>query len=110
ELEPGDTVIKLSSGGAGVGPPSEREPEAVRTDVVDELVSVEAAERIYRVAIDPETLELDRERTEALRAGDTEEEVQIVIDEQRLTVGLWPPRESDPSAPRDPGAAGGGER
>jgi N-methylhydantoinase B len=90
ELAPGDVVIKLSSGGAGVGPPSERDPEAVRADVIDELVSLEAAERIYRVAIDPETLELDHERTEALRASEPEEEIEIVIDERRLTVGLSP--------------------
>jgi N-methylhydantoinase B len=89
-LEHGDVVIKLSSGGAGVGEPSERDPEAVRADVVDEVVSVEAAERIYRVAIDPETLAMDPARTAQLRAH-AAEEVAIVIDEQRLSVGLAPP-------------------
>lgn len=88
-LEHGDVVVKLSSGGAGIGSPRERGPEAVRADVVDDVVSLEAAERIYGVALDPETLELDRERTEALRAGSAEE-VEIVIDEHELTVGLSP--------------------
>lgn len=88
-LEHGDVVVKLSSGGGGVGDPAERDPEAVRADVVDELVSVEAAERIYRVALDPDTLEVDRERTERLREVGPEE-VEIVIDEQRLTVELSP--------------------
>ena len=87
ELEPGDEVVKLSSGGAGVGDPRQRDPERVRADVVDELVSVEAAERIYGVALDPATLEIDRERTDELRSGEAEE-VEIVIDEKRLTVGL----------------------
>ena len=86
-LEQGDTVIKLSSGGAGIGDPAEREPEAVRDDVRNEVVSVEAAKRIYRVALDPETLEVDAEATARLRS-DPSEAVPIVIDEERLTVGL----------------------
>jgi N-methylhydantoinase B len=92
-LEPGDTVIKLSSGGAGIGDPAEREPEAVLRDVLDEMVTIEAAERIYRVAIDPDTGELDPERTAALRARPAEP-VEVAIDEQRLTVGLAPARDS----------------
>jgi N-methylhydantoinase B len=90
ELQPGDEVVKLSSGGAGVGDPREREPERVRDDVIAELVTVEAAERIYGVALDPETLEIDTARTAELRRGDAEH-VDVVIDEARLTVGLSAP-------------------
>ncbi|MEA2333327.1 MAG: N-methylhydantoinase [Thermoleophilaceae bacterium] len=86
-LEPGDMVIKLSSGGAGVGDPRDRDPEDVRTDVINEFVSVEAAERIYAVALDPETLAIDHDRTGALRAAPARP-VEIVIDEQALEVGL----------------------
>jgi N-methylhydantoinase B len=86
-LEQGDVVIKLSSGGAGVGEPSERDPAAVREDVVNELVSLDAAERIYRVALDPETLELDEARTAELRETPANE-VDVVIDERQLSVGL----------------------
>lgn len=95
-LEDGDVLIKLSSGGAGVGPPTERDPLAVRADVIDELVSVEAAERIYGVALDPETLAVDEERTAALRAQPPQQ-VPIVIDERSLTVRL------EGSAPRPKG-------
>ncbi len=97
QLEPGDEVVKLSSGGAGVGDPRERDPESVRADVVDEMVTVDAAERIYGVALDPDTLEIDRERTEELRRIEPEP-VDVVIDEERLTVGLsrrGGPREED---------------
>jgi N-methylhydantoinase B len=85
ELEHGDVVVKLSSGGAGIGDPTERDPESVREDVVNEFVTVQAAEDIYRVAIDPDTLELDAERTASLRArpGDA---FEIAIDEKQLTV------------------------
>jgi N-methylhydantoinase B len=89
ELERGDVVIKLSSGGAGIGEPSERDPEAVRKDVANEMVSVEAAELIYRVAIDGETGELDRKRTAELRA-EPAERVEIAIDEEHLAVRLRP--------------------
>src|SRR3712207_9082885 len=64
-LEEGDVVIKLSSGGGGVGVPAERDPEAVRRYVLDELVSVEAAEAVYGVVLQPETTEADRGRTAA---------------------------------------------
>lgn len=67
-LEPGDVLIKLSSGGAGVGDPYERDPEAVRIDVRNEFVSAGAARRIYGVAIDPETFAIDHEETQRLRA------------------------------------------
>jgi N-methylhydantoinase B/oxoprolinase/acetone carboxylase alpha subunit len=89
-LEPGDVIIKLSSGGAGIGEPTDRDPELVRADVVDEMITVDAAERIYGVALDPETFELDGERTAELRAR-PREPVEIVIDERRLTVGLSGP-------------------
>jgi N-methylhydantoinase B len=86
-LEPGDVVIKLSSGGAGVGDAYERDPEAVRTDVVNEFVTVEAARRIYGVAIDPHSLEIDEEETERLRSG-ARTPIEVVIDEENLTIGL----------------------
>ena len=64
----GATVLKLSSGGGGVGPPSEREPEQVRDDVVKEFVSVKRAREVYRVAIDPVSFAIDWNETKALRS------------------------------------------
>jgi len=63
----GARVLKLSSGGGGVGDPAERDPLLVRKDVVREFVSVQRAREAYRVAIDPVTLEIDWEETKALR-------------------------------------------
>jgi N-methylhydantoinase B len=74
-LEQGDEVIKLS------------EPEAVLRDVVNEFITVEAAERIYGVAIDPETMTVDPKATEELRRKQLEP-VEVAIDERELTVGL----------------------
>jgi N-methylhydantoinase B len=91
DLEHGDVVIKLSSGGAGIGDPAERDPEAVREDVVNEFITIEAAERIYGVAIDPETLAVDSEATARLRASEPEP-VEVVIDEEALSVRLSPGR------------------
>lgn len=59
DLQPGDELIKLSSGGGGVGPPFARAPAAVLEDVTNGLVSPEAAELIYGVAIDGETMGAD---------------------------------------------------
>jgi len=65
----GDTLRHVQPGGGGYGDPFERDPERVREDVLDEKVSLEAARRDYGVAIDPQTLEIDREETARLRAG-----------------------------------------
>ena len=65
----GDRMISVSSGGAGVGVPSERDPEKVRMDVKNELVSVERAEKVYKVVVDPETFEIDWSATEKLRSN-----------------------------------------
>jgi N-methylhydantoinase B len=67
KLLSGDVVISESAGGAGVGDPAERDPEAVRMDVKNELVSLRAAESVYKVALDTDTLEIDHKRTQFLR-------------------------------------------
>ncbi len=67
ELKPGDIILKISGGGAGVGTPEEREPEKVRTDVANEFISIDKARDMYKVALDPNTLEIDREKTARLR-------------------------------------------
>ncbi len=68
ELKPGDILLKISGGGAGVGDPAERDPEKVRMDVVKKFISIEKALEVYKVALDPETLEVNKERTALLRA------------------------------------------
>ena len=52
----------------GYGPPGERDPEHVRTDVRDGYVSREAAERDYDVVLD-DALAVDVAATERLRAS-----------------------------------------
>ena len=66
-LMAGDVFVGQSGGGAGVGPPEERDPEAVRMDVKNELVSIKAARDIYKVVLDPDTLEVDYNATQSLR-------------------------------------------
>jgi N-methylhydantoinase B len=64
-----------------------REPTAVQQDVRNGFVTLDAAERIYRVAIDPQTLTIDEARTAALRAEQAPE-VEVYVDEERLVVDL----------------------
>jgi N-methylhydantoinase B len=69
-LHHGDRLLKLTSGGGGVGPAHERDPQAVWDDVyVNEIVSIEAARAVYHVAIDPETRAIDWHTTRALRSN-----------------------------------------
>ncbi|MCW3063242.1 MAG: hypothetical protein JWN32_414 [Solirubrobacterales bacterium] len=63
----GDVVVANHAGGGGYGDPAERDPELVLRDVRSGLVSPEAAERDYRVAVDIATWAIDHPRTAALR-------------------------------------------
>jgi N-methylhydantoinase B len=80
EFEPGDALIKLSSGGAGVGRPFDRDPEAVRTDVRNGYVTMQAARDIYGVALDGDTLTIDRSKTERLRAAEPKAIAPTIVE------------------------------
>jgi N-methylhydantoinase B/oxoprolinase/acetone carboxylase alpha subunit len=56
-------------GGGGFYAPFERDPALVLDDVLDELVSLDAAREHYGVAIDPATMQVDSEATGQLRAN-----------------------------------------
>jgi len=68
-VKAGDVFLGLSGGGAGVGKPEERDPEAVRMDVKNDLVSPEAARNIYKVVLEPGTLEINQAETQKLRSA-----------------------------------------
>ncbi|RBI62336.1 hydantoinase B/oxoprolinase family protein [halophilic archaeon] len=65
-FQPGEVISNRSGGGGGYGDPYERDPEAVREDVLDGYVSREAARAEYGVALTDED-EIDRDETENLR-------------------------------------------
>jgi N-methylhydantoinase B len=56
-------VSVQTPGGGGYGDPLERDPEAVREDVVNGKVSVDRAREAYGVVVDPETGEVDEAAT-----------------------------------------------
>jgi N-methylhydantoinase B len=63
----GDTIITMTSGGGGWGPPDERDPERVRWDVIEGLVSVERAKSEYGVVLTDDFFKIDAEATRILR-------------------------------------------
>jgi len=67
DLEGGDRVIVTAGGGGGYGDPLDRDPEAVRKDVIEGYVSVDAAQRDYGVVLSAGTLVVDVEATARLR-------------------------------------------
>lgn len=71
KLKAEDVLVSQSGGGAGVGYPEEREPEFVKEDVENELVSLQAARDIYKVVLDPYTFHIDHKATQKLRAKST---------------------------------------
>ena len=90
DIKKGDIVVKLSAGGAGVGEPFERPIDKVVTDVRRELVSVEAARRIYGVVLDPVTLAVDEAATGKLRSVPPAERCEGVINEETLDIEIKP--------------------
>jgi N-methylhydantoinase B len=68
-LEPGETMISVSCGGGGYGPPAERDPAKVVADVREGVVSAARAAEVYRVAVDADGT-LDEAGTATLRSED----------------------------------------
>lgn len=66
-LADGEVMVSVCCGGGGYGPPHERAPDAVATDVAEGLVSRERARDVYRVAL-AEDGRPDAEATARLRA------------------------------------------
>jgi N-methylhydantoinase B len=62
-----DRAVYRTAGGAGYGPPSERDPLLVLSDVIEGYVSLEAAREVYCVVIENSCIDI--EATRALRAG-----------------------------------------
>ncbi len=67
EYQPGTEVTFRLPGGGGYFNPAERDPELVRADVIDGLVSIDAAREIYRVSIRLDSLDVDIDETRRLR-------------------------------------------
>jgi N-methylhydantoinase B len=73
ELQPGEKIVDLASGGGGYGPPLERDPARVQRDVAARYVSVERAREVYGVLFRegalPGALEVDDEATAEERSA-----------------------------------------
>jgi N-methylhydantoinase B len=67
-VAPGDAIIISAGGGGGFGDPLDRDPEAVRWDVIRLYVSPEQARDVYGVVLDDETRRVDAQETKRLRA------------------------------------------
>jgi acetophenone carboxylase len=64
----GDVItFAFSTGGTGYGDPIERDPDAVIEDIGKGVISRSVAEKIYCVAVDSRTNQVDRAGTEDLR-------------------------------------------
>lgn len=68
ELPAGHRVVMLTGGGGGYGPAIDRDPELVLQDVLSGFVSLVSARNDYRVVIDPATMTVDHESTQAERS------------------------------------------
>lgn len=77
ELKNNDILYMRVASGGGYGDPLEREPELVRRDVIDEIVSKGGAHEIYGVVLVGERAEVDIAATLELRNLLREDEVKV---------------------------------
>ena len=94
-LNQGDTVIRPSAGGGGLGDPLLRETNAVLEDVIEGYVSIERAQKDYGVIvkeIDPDLCEYEvdlaatekeRNRIDRARAGWLDEDAETIAERYR---------------------------
>lgn len=68
-FKPGDLLCHSVGAAGGYGDVIERDTDLVLQDIQDNLITDDVAEKIYRVAIDPETRLVDAVKTEKFRAG-----------------------------------------
>jgi len=66
ELQDGEGIVSVTCGGGGYGPPTERDPEQVRRDVIEGWISIDRARDVYRVALNGDRT-LDAKKTQELR-------------------------------------------
>jgi N-methylhydantoinase B len=66
QVKSGDRFVCLGPAGGGYGQPFARDPERVRDDVLDGLISIEAARRDFGVVLRPD-MSLDMAATTAAR-------------------------------------------
>jgi N-methylhydantoinase B len=67
ELGEGETIVSITAGGGGYGPPAERDPLRVQHDVTEGWITRERAGAVYRVVL-TDDLSLDTAGTTALRS------------------------------------------
>jgi len=66
--------MRVAAGG-GYGDPLERDPELVRRDVINRIVSADAARQIYGVVLEGREFEADLAATQQLRAAMRRDEI-----------------------------------
>jgi len=74
-LKPDDKIMVITANGAGYGDPFERDPHAVLTDFLEELLSSEQAESLFKVVISKEKVDVAataslRQETKSKDEGD----------------------------------------
>jgi len=62
-----DVVELFTPGGGGWGDPFKRDPERVKQDVMEGLISLSRAKDVYGVVLDPTTYQIDFKATKLLR-------------------------------------------
>ncbi|MBF8265278.1 MAG: Hydantoin utilization protein B [Dehalococcoidia bacterium] len=72
-----DVLFQEWNGGGGYGDPIERDPESVKADIANGLVSLKYARQVYGVVVEPDTGEIDRGKTLARKRHIRNQRVRV---------------------------------
>ncbi len=89
----GDIIRPYFHPGGGLGDPIERDPDTIVRDIKDKLTTLRTAREVYCVDIDPETLAVNRESTEALRKARRQERLARSVPARQFLKELVARRE-----------------
>ena len=73
----GELYVQTRSGGGGYGDVLERDPDMVMRDLQNKTATHHAAQEVYKVVYEPDTLEVDYEKTKELRQQAREERKKL---------------------------------
>ena len=74
-----DLIHQATGGGGGWGDPLDRAIEAIEKDLEDQLISERTASSVYHIAIDPETKNIDPDKSRDLREAERKARLKKAI-------------------------------
>ena len=92
-MQEGDMVASQTWAGGGSEDPIERDPVSIVNDLENKLTTLETAKDVYCAFIDPETLDVDEQKTQTMREARKKERLEKGVPGRQYVARLVERRE-----------------